>query len=122
MSENDHISKAVDLATEKTRQMITLSTGIIALTISFKKDILGNVPVWTAALLLLSWLAYFASIICGVLLLGRIAASLQAEQLNFNTLQRTEIITSARWQKTFFLMGIGLSLGFAICATIISSL
>ena len=118
MGDSENIAKATDLATEKTKQLITLCTGIIAITISFIKDVLNGVPRWAVVLLLLAWITYFASIIYGVKLLGRIAGSLQAEPLNFNTLLRPEIIRSARWQERLFLAGIGFSLAFAIWGVI----
>lgn len=60
------IELAFKFASDLSKQLITLSTGILALTITFTKDLLGRVPrkkVWT---LKFSWIAYLSSIFCGI--------------------------------------------------------
>src|SRR5215468_10416340 len=57
--------KAFDFAADATKQILTLSTGILALTITFAKDILGAPGHWSR-LLGWSWILYLISILCGV--------------------------------------------------------
>lgn len=58
--------KAFDFASDATKQLITLSTGVLALTITFAKDILSNVSGMTSVLLVVGWVLYLLSIACGI--------------------------------------------------------
>lgn len=81
MSDRD---KSFDFATDTTKQLITLSTAVLALTITFAKDILGgNAPRYCPTdlvgqfpytvgdpdrgLLAATWILYLISIVFGVL-------------------------------------------------------
>lgn len=50
---------------ELVKQLITLATGILALSITFTKDVLKAIPKSTR-LLKVAWLVYLFSIICGI--------------------------------------------------------
>jgi len=66
--------KAFDLAAESTKELIGLSTGILALTATFSKDVLGgSVGNISKALLVAGWIMFLASIICGILVLQMFA-------------------------------------------------
>ena len=62
--------KAFDFASDLTKQLITLATGILAITITFSKDIIQppNTPTPRSAILMmiLAWVAYLLSIIFGL--------------------------------------------------------
>ncbi|HEV2913725.1 MAG TPA: hypothetical protein VGX92_10645 [Pyrinomonadaceae bacterium] len=53
-------------AYQLTRQLITIATGVIALSTTFTKDILRGVPQKNVSLLKLSWLAYLLSVCFGM--------------------------------------------------------
>jgi hypothetical protein len=55
--------KAFDFASETTKQLITLSTGLIALSITFKGNLNSS---GNETLLLLCWISLFISVIFGV--------------------------------------------------------
>jgi TRAP-type C4-dicarboxylate transport system permease small subunit len=57
--------KAVDFAADVVKQLLALSTGILALTITFATDIVGNRETPTV-LLGISWIAYILSILFGL--------------------------------------------------------
>ena len=60
--------KSFDFATDTTKQLITLSTAVLALTITFAKDILGGtVGDLDRGLLAATWILYLISIVFGVL-------------------------------------------------------
>ena len=62
---------ALSYLSEKTKQLITLATGILAVTITFAKEVLRGLPAaWIALPLLFGWLLYLASIHFGVELFG----------------------------------------------------
>lgn len=58
-------TKAVDFAADVVKQLLTLSTGILALTITFATDIVGDRKTPTV-LLGISWIAYILSILLGL--------------------------------------------------------
>ncbi|MDF3071044.1 MAG: hypothetical protein K0R38_6645 [Polyangiaceae bacterium] len=68
-------TKAIDIVVELAKQLITLSTGVIAITISLAKDIFAG---QTAGLgyLIASWIAYLFCITFGVWVLMAIAGVL----------------------------------------------
>jgi hypothetical protein len=70
---DDGQKQSFDLAADVTKQLITLSTGIIGLTVTFAKDILPRDPAtnappdWARAMLGVCWLLYICSILFGLL-------------------------------------------------------
>lgn len=68
--------KAFDYASDLAKQLITLSTGIIALTITFMRDVVKEIGTGKQVLLLSAWLLYFVSMICGVLSLMALTGAL----------------------------------------------
>jgi uncharacterized membrane protein (DUF485 family) len=74
MEENQ--KKAFDFAVDLTKQLITLSTAIIALTVTFSKDIIGGVDNSNRWLLFLSWLVFIISILMGILTLMALTGNL----------------------------------------------
>lgn len=74
MEENQ--KKAFDFAVDLTKQLITLSTVIITLTVTFSKDIIGVVDNSNRYLLLISWIVFIFSILLGVLTLMALTGNL----------------------------------------------
>jgi hypothetical protein len=72
---DERVKKAFDAVSDLAKQLITLATGVIAITISFAKDIFGG---HTGGNLLLevSWLTYLVCIAAGVWVLMAIAGTL----------------------------------------------
>lgn len=68
--------KAFDFYADWTKQLITLSTAIIALMVTFSKDIIGGTSGNYVYLLLATWIFYFLSIIFGVLTLQALNGNL----------------------------------------------
>jgi hypothetical protein len=75
MKPNDQ--KAFDFASETTKQLITLSTAIITLTITFSKDIVGGVSDSSKTYIVWSWGLFIASVFFGIWTLMALAGSLQ---------------------------------------------
>lgn len=73
----DRLEKAFDFASDSTKQLITLSTGILTLTITFSKDILGGVSGDPINLLVAAWVVYLISIIFGLVTLLSLTGSLE---------------------------------------------
>lgn len=72
---DERAKKAVDAVSDLAKQLITLSTGVIAITISFAKDIFGG-NTRGNGLLMASWIVYLVCIIAGVWVLMAIAGTL----------------------------------------------
>ncbi|HEX8692266.1 MAG TPA: hypothetical protein VF746_07600 [Longimicrobium sp.] len=63
---DDHRKLAFTFAGDTTKQLLTLSTGILALTITFARDVLRSV---TITALVIAWFIYIISILAGVITL-----------------------------------------------------
>jgi hypothetical protein len=75
MKENQ--KKAFDFASDTTKQLITISTAVIALSITFSKDIIGGAENSPKSLLIWTWAVFIFSIICGVATLMTLTGTLQ---------------------------------------------
>jgi hypothetical protein len=69
------VEKAFDFAQEATKQLITLATGIIALTITFLTDVLETEG--SAGFLQAAWVMFLVSIVFGMLTLLALAGNLE---------------------------------------------
>jgi len=63
---DEQIRLAFTFASDLSKQLITLSTGILALTVTFTKDVVQRIPAKGAWALATAWIFYFISIICGI--------------------------------------------------------
>ena len=71
------VQMAYEFASELSKQLITLATGVLALTITFTKDIVGRSSGRVPTTLLVSWLAFLVSIVCGVWHMSALTGSLE---------------------------------------------
>lgn len=62
----DWTERSFDLAVDITKQVVTLATGLIALSITFLKDVADAESVGQVSVLAISWLAFLGSIVCGL--------------------------------------------------------
>ena len=62
----DPVQTGFQFANELAKQLITLSTGILALSITFTKDIIKGLPPRAGWLLKAAWVSYFFCIIFGI--------------------------------------------------------
>ena len=58
--------KGFEFARDLAQQLITLSSGILALTVTFAKDIVKNVAESSMWILMTAWVIYLLSICCGI--------------------------------------------------------
>jgi lysylphosphatidylglycerol synthetase-like protein (DUF2156 family) len=80
---DDQRQKAFDYAQETTKQLLTLSTGIFALTFTFLKDILKSEDAQDAITLLhIGWALYIVSVAFGVAVLMMLAGNLERPKAN----------------------------------------
>jgi hypothetical protein len=69
--------KAFDFAQDATKQLITLATGVIALTLTFLTDVIKKAPGSSADWLHAAWVVFLVSIVFGVFTLLNISGVLE---------------------------------------------
>lgn len=79
MNDDERIKKAFDFAADLTKQLITLATGMIALTITFNKDFLGSSQNADKGLAYSAWYWFLASIFFGIFTLCALTGNLDAK-------------------------------------------
>ena len=63
---DEKTKKALDFALASSKQMITLSTGVMALSITFSKDFLQHTPATARTIALWFWAAYLDAVLFGL--------------------------------------------------------
>ena len=74
-----HIKLGFEFASELSEQLITISTAILALTISFTRDIPGNIPDRARRSLRAAWIMFGVSIVFGIWHLMALTGNLVVE-------------------------------------------
>ncbi|HJP66754.1 MAG TPA: hypothetical protein VKA30_10680 [Actinomycetota bacterium] len=69
-------SAAFESYRDMTKQAVTLATGVLALTVTFVKDVVKEVTALERGVLLIGWLALVLSVVFGVLTLMAISGAL----------------------------------------------
>ncbi|MEI6142156.1 MAG: hypothetical protein WCP85_22975 [Mariniphaga sp.] len=87
MKENQ--KKAFDFAADTTKQLITIATAIITLTVTFSKDILGGAENAPKTLLIWTWAIFICSIIFGVMTMMSLTGTLQPLKKNVTPMTPT---------------------------------
>jgi hypothetical protein len=72
--------RAFAFASDSCKQLITLATGVTALTITFQKDVFTGLPQSGKWLLGVGWLSYLISILLGVATLNNLVGQLQPKR------------------------------------------
>ena len=112
-----NIQKSFDFAADLAKQLITLATGIIAITVTFAKDIFDKAPEGAQCWLFAAWIAYFISILGGIWSLMALTGTLDPLQQGTKiSIQGTNCRIPALVQITLFLVALGLTITYAIKA------
>jgi hypothetical protein len=72
--------KAFDFAQDATKQMITLATGIIALTVTFIHDLAAHASATAILIVEAGWIVYVVSIFFGLMTLLQFAGNLETTE------------------------------------------
>lgn len=114
----DHQSqKAFDFAQGAVKQLITLATGMIALSITFAKDFVSTVPAAARMMALWSWGAFLLSVLCGLWALLALTGTLEADPAVPVSIRGKNVTIPTALQIALFVAGLGLTVGFGIVAT-----
>jgi hypothetical protein len=104
-------AKAFDFAQETTKQLLTLSTAVIALTIAFTKDIVQGGSVTSKVLLAVSWVFLLVSAVRGIMTLMALTGSLgSADEQTRPSIRSSNITPPAMVQALTFLFGLVLTI------------
>ncbi len=110
---DDRVGKAFDFAQEVTKQLITLATAVIALTITFAKDFIGTVPEGTRSTALWAWGCFLGSVFFGVWTLMAMTGTLDAsDKTKPPSIFGINIWVPSVLQIVLFLIGLGLTITF----------
>lgn len=110
------IQKAFDFAQEATKQLITLATGVIALTITFLKDVIHTDG--SAGFLQAAWVLYLVSIVFGVLTLLNLTGNLERPgEGRTPSIYRGSILVFSSGQVVTFCLAVAFTLVFGFNAT-----
>ena len=115
---SDATAKAFDFAQDVTKQVLTLATAIIAVTITFFKDFAGHATYATKVVMGCSWIAYLVSVILGLWTLMALTGTLQPlRPVDARlSIQGSNVRLPAFLQLIFFLIALILS----VCAGILT--
>jgi hypothetical protein len=116
MNLDEDKKKAFDFAGETTKQLITLSTGIVTITLTFAKDILKVEQSANKIVLMLSWVFFLISIIFGVWTLMALTGELEqiGSKKHIPTIRGKNVTVPSALQILFFVIGIGLAVAYGI--------
>src|SRR4051794_6060142 len=76
---DESTKKAFELAQDTSKQIITLATAIVALTLTFFKDFTSGAPGFSRVLMAIAWFVFLISIIAGVSHLLALTGSLAGD-------------------------------------------
>jgi hypothetical protein len=118
----DTLEKAFDFAQETAKQVLTLSSGIIAITVTFLNGKLKTYPASTRVLLEIGWLLYLASILFGVVTLMALSGNLErpnkpGQPPKQPSIYAGNIRVAAALQLGTFFLALGFTLWFGSKAT-----
>jgi hypothetical protein len=108
------VEKAFDLAVETTKQLIALSTAVIALTITFLTDVVETASESATWFLRAAWLLYLLSILAGIATLSALTGVLGTTKDNDNVpdIYSPGIKWAALAQVASFVLAMALTLAF----------
>lgn len=104
--------KAFDFAQQATKQLITLATGIIALTITFLTDVVDEIDGVAMWFLRASWISYLLSVVAGFMTLLTLAGQLERPGDEGPSIYAKPITIFSVSQVVTFLVALTLTLAF----------
>jgi nitrate reductase NapE component len=121
---DQNTEKAFDFAQEAIKQLITLATGVLALTITFLKDVIKKAPAGSLPWLQAAWILYLVSITFGVFALLNLSGVLERPGEDKSSppnpltpsIYRSSIRMFAIVQIIAFLVAVGLTITFGFKA------
>lgn len=113
---NIEIQKSFDFAADLVKQLITLSTAIIAITVTFAKDIFGVSGSCVSEWLIAAWVMFFICIFFGIWTLMALTGTLNSPDQTQKslTIQGLNCRVPAGLQILAFLFGLAFTITYAV--------
>jgi len=102
-----------NFAQEVTKQLLTLATGIVALTITFIKDVAADAPESAYWRIEVAWILFIVSVIFGILTLMSLTSNLTDDS---PSVYATETRVVSAVQIILFLCALGFTIAFGFAA------
>jgi hypothetical protein len=116
MDMDDQRKKAFDFAQETSKQLITLATAIIGLTVTFGKDFAGGVNGFARFLAIASWVLFLISILFGLITLMAMTGSLEPKVEAAPSIRGSNVTVPAAIQVLLFFLALVAAVWFGIVA------
>jgi hypothetical protein len=113
---DERVKASFEFAQDATKQLITLATAIIALTITFLNDVIRSAPGGTSILIEVAWFLYLASIVFGIVTLLGLTGELASSRSTQPSVYGRDIRWPSALQILAFLAALILTLIFGIRA------
>src|SRR5262245_10756066 len=114
---NEFAKQAFAAAVDSIRQVLTLSTGVIALVVTFHDKVLGTYDGGRKTVMIIALVAYLVSIVAGILALYAVTNALEdagdANAAN-PSVKQPSIRNPTRVQFLFFILGVALLAGVVL--------
>lgn len=111
----DHNEKSFDFALSTTRQVVSLSTGFLALTITFLNGSEPAVEGTARCILITSWILFLFSIIFGVATMMAMTGNLgKSDSDNNPSIYDSNVIIFAIFEMLSFIISVVLAVAFGI--------
>ncbi|RAJ89910.1 hypothetical protein LX87_05599 [Larkinella arboricola] len=113
---DSRLQKAFDFCSETSKQLINIAVGIIAFTITFAKDFIGEVGIEEKRIAFAAWILFFVSVLTGILTLSALASQLDpgGGELKSPSIWNKPISIFVNLQWIAFVLGLGLITYFGI--------
>ncbi len=112
---DDQTKQAFQATTDALKQMMTLSTGVLTLEVTFLKDIIKDLPIVAYIALGTSWVLFLLALLSGVAGLLALTGSLGREsELSPSSIYASNIRVPALGQVLFFASGMALTVVFGV--------
>jgi hypothetical protein len=119
MDSTERQKLAFSTASDACKQVLTLTTAIVTITIAFAKDLVKDSTPGDQIWLRTAWIAYSVSILAGILMLLALtgtAGSPQSHARNEDTIYRSNVRLPAAIQMISFAIGVVLTVAFGFFA------
>ena len=113
---DDRLAKAFDFSQDAAKQLITLSTAIVALTITFYKDFATGAGQLSKVLVAIGWGFFLLSIVFGVMHLFQLTGALAPKDDAPLKLHHLAADISLGAQQVFFVVGLFFTVLAAVLA------
>jgi len=113
----DNLQNAFNLASDLDKQIITLSTGFLAISITFTKEVVKSVPRFSIQIFLYcAWVCYLFAICAGLITMGKLtsASLIQNPAVGGPTQGIDSVMPFALLEEGIFLFGVLFTLIYGI--------